>query len=104
MLFYAEFWNFEHMAFLKMLNRAAFICNVCFLLAIFLLWYEKPIYPGLASLIIVMGFLLSIVLNVVVNIWLILLKVFKKPFAGFPNRIIYLNGAFLVIQIILLIK
>ncbi len=49
------------MAFLRMLNRAAFICNVCFLLAIFLLWYSHPVNPGLSSLIIVMGFLLSIV-------------------------------------------
>jgi hypothetical protein len=78
MLFYAEIWIFEHMAFLRMLNRAAFICNVCFLLAVFLLWYSQPVNPGLASLIIVMGFLLSIVLNVVVNIWLILIRIFKK--------------------------
>jgi hypothetical protein len=92
------------MAFLRMLNRAAFICNICFLFAIFLLWYKQPVNPGLSSLIIVMGFLLSIVLNAVVNIWLILLKILRKPILGVPRWIIYLNGGFLVLQIILLIK
>ncbi len=92
------------MAFLRILNRAAFICNVCFLLAIFLLWYSPPVYPGISSLIIVMGFLLSIVLNIVVNIWLVLIRVFKKPLPVIPRFLFYLNGAFLVIQIILLIK
>jgi len=87
-----------------MLNRAAFICNICFLFAIFLLWYKQPVNPGLSSLIIVMGFLLSIVLNAVVNIWLILLKILRKPILGVPRWIIYLNGGFLVLQIILLIK
>jgi hypothetical protein len=104
MVFYAEIQIFEHMAFLRLLNRAAFICNICFLFAIFLLWYRQPVNPGLSSLIIAMGFLLSIVLNIVVNIWLILLWIFKKPFAGIPRLLIYLNGGFLIIQIILLIK
>jgi hypothetical protein len=92
------------MGFLRMLNRAAFICNICFLFAIFLLWFRQPVNPGLSSLIIVMGFLLSIVLNVVVNIWLFLLRIFKKPFPKIPRLLIYLNGGFLIIQIILLIK
>jgi hypothetical protein len=87
-----------------MLNRAAFICNVCFLLAICLLWFKNPVNPGLSSLIIVMGFLLSIVLNIVVNIWLLILRISKKSTAGIPRLIIYLNGGILVIQIILMLK
>jgi hypothetical protein len=92
------------MPLLRMFNRAAFICNICFLLAIGLLWLKQPINPGLSSLVIVMGFLLSIILNVVVNVWLFLLKIFKKPLIGIPRLLIYINGGFLVIQIILLIK
>jgi hypothetical protein len=92
------------MALLRMLNRAAFICNVCFLLAICLLWFKNPVNPGLSSLIIVMGFLLSIVLNIVVNIWLLLIKISKKSLSGIPKMIIYINGGILVIQLILLIK
>ena len=92
------------MALLRMLIRAAFICNVCFLLAIGMLWIKHPINPGLASLIIVMGFLVSILLNVVVNLWLIFLRLFKKPLVDIPRLLIYLNGGFLAIQLILLIK
>ena len=92
------------MALLRMLNRAAFICNVCFVLAICMLRIKHPVNPGLASLIIVMGFLLSILLNVVVNAWLILLRVFKKPVDGIPRMFLYINGGFLAVQLILIMK
>ena len=92
------------MAILRMFSRAAFICNVCFLLALGLLWFKNPVNPGLSSLIIVMGFLLSIVFNIVVNGWLFVLHISKKKIVGIPNLLIYLNGGFLAIQIILLIK
>jgi hypothetical protein len=97
-------FGFLDMALLRMLNRAAFICNICFLLAICLLWLKNPVNPGIASLIIVMGFVLSVILNIVVNAWLIILRIYKKPFTAVPRLLIYLNGGFLAIQIILLIK
>jgi hypothetical protein len=92
------------MALLRMLNRAAFICNICFLLAIGLLWFKHPVNPGFASLIIVLGFFLSVILNLVVNIWLLLLRIAKKPVGEIPRLLIYLNGGFLIFQLILLIK
>jgi hypothetical protein len=60
--------------------------------------------PGISSLIIIMGFFLSIVLNIVVNTWLFFLLVTKKPMAGIPRFLIYSNFGFLAIQLILLIK
>jgi hypothetical protein len=92
------------MALFRMLHRAAFICNICFLLAICLLWFKHPVNPGFASMILVMGFVLSIILNTVVNAGLIFLLVTKKTWKGIPRLLIYLNGGFLVIQLILLIK
>ena len=92
------------MALLRMLNRTAFICNICFLLAIGLLWYKHPVYPGVASLIIVMGFFLSVVLNVVVNACFLFLRISKKPLEGIPRMLIYLNGGFLIFQLIFLIR
>jgi hypothetical protein len=92
------------MALLRMLNRAAFICNVCFLLAIAMLWYKHPINPGLSSIIIVMGFFISIVLNFGINVWLISLLILRKPVTGIPRWLIFLNGGFLAIQLILFIK
>jgi hypothetical protein len=92
------------MALLRMLNRSAFICNVCFLLAIWILWLKHPVNEGLVSLIIVMGFFLSVLLNTIVILWLLVLRVKKKTAAGIPEKLIYLNGGFLLVQIFLLIK
>jgi hypothetical protein len=92
------------MGLLRMLNRSAFICNVCFLLAIMILRVRQPVDPGLASLIIVMGFVLSIVFNLIVNFWHLARWISKKTLKEIPRSFIYLNFGFLVIQLILLLK
>ena len=92
------------MGLLRMLNRSAFICNVCFLLAILILRVRQPVDPGLASLIIVMGFVLSIILNIIVNFWHLARWINKKTLKEIPRSFIYLNCSFLVIQLILLLK
>ena len=92
------------MGLLRMLNRSAFICNVCFLLAIVILREKQPAYPGLTSLIIVMGFVLSVFLNLLVNGWHLVRWVSKRSFQEIPRIFIYLNFGFLVIQLILLLK
>ena len=92
------------MALLRMLNRAAFICNICFLIAIGLLYFRHPVNPGFASLIIVMGFFLSVLLNIMVNLVLIYYSITKKPIIGIPKTLRIVNGSFLIIQLILIIK
>ena len=92
------------MALLRMFYRAAFICNLCFLLAIGFLWFKHPIEKEFASLIIVMGFFLSVILNVVINGWMLVLFITKKKTKGIPKPLIYLNGGFLALQLILLLR
>jgi hypothetical protein len=94
------------MALLRMLCRAAFICNVCFMLALGILWLKHPenSEPGISSIIIVMGFFLAIVLNIVVNLWLLLRRISNKRTEGIPRYLIIINGGFMAIQLILLIK
>ena len=92
------------MGLLRMLNRSAFICNVCFLLAIMILRVRQPVDPGLASLIIVMGFVLSIIFNMIVNFWHLARWINKKTLKEIPRSFIYLNCGFLVVQLILLLK
>jgi len=104
MLFYAEIWNFETMALLRMLNRAAFICNICFLLALGFLHYKGLAREDLTSLIIVMGIFLSVVLNIVILLWLLILLFIKKPPDGISKPVIYINACFLAVQLFLLIK
>jgi len=94
------------MALLRVLCRAAFICNVCFMLALGILWLKHPENsdPGISSLIIVMGFFLAIILNIVVNLWLIILRISGRRTEGIPRYLIIVNGGFMAIQLILLIK
>jgi len=94
------------MALLRMLTRSAFICNICFMLALGILRLSHPTDsdPGISSLIIVMGFFLAIILNIIVNLWLIFLFIAKKQRGGISRSLIYVNGGFLAIQLILLIK
>jgi len=85
-----------------MLSRSALICNVCFLLAISILWYKHPVNAGFASLTIVMGFFLSVVLNLIILVWLLVRRLTKKTINEVPRYLILLNGGFLTIQLILL--
>jgi hypothetical protein len=92
------------MALLRTLHRAAFICNLCFLFALFILWLKHPLDPGLTSIILVMGFFLSVILNGVVNIWLMVRRFYRKSLEQIPRWLIYANSGFLIIQLILLLK
>jgi hypothetical protein len=92
------------MALLRMLNRSAFICNVCFLLAILMLRAKHSVNPGLASLVIVMGFALSIILNLWINTWHLVCWAKNKPLTQVPRLLVYVNGGFLIIQLIFLLK
>jgi hypothetical protein len=65
---------------------------------------RHPVNAGLTSLIIVLGFFLSIILNLIVNVWFVIRLIKKNPVHEVPRVLIYLNGGFLAIQLILLLK
>jgi len=92
------------MALLRMLHRTAFICNLCFLLGLIILKFRHPVNSGLSSLILVLGFFVSVVLNIVVNVWMGLLRFSNKPLEGIPRWLVFVNGGFLAIQLILMLK
>lgn len=92
------------MASLRMFHRVAFICNLCFLLGLIILKIRQPVNPGLTSLILVLGFFLSVVLNVIVNVWMGMLRFSNKKIDGIPRWLIWVNGGFLAIQLILMLK
>lgn len=92
------------MALLRTLHRAAFICNLCFLFALFILWLKHPVNEGLTSIILVLGFFVSVLLNVVVNVWLMILRISRKSLEQIPGWLIIVNGGFLAIQLILIFK
>ena len=92
------------MALLRILHRAAFICNLCFLIAVCLLHFKYPMNPGLTSIILIMGLFVAVVLNIVVNVWQMVLRFSNKKPEGIPRWLINTNGGFLAIQLILLLK
>ena len=59
------------MRVLRLLSRVAFICNICFLLASFIQWIPNPPEGGLVSLVIILGYILSMLVNAVVNVWML---------------------------------
>ncbi len=92
------------MALLRLLNRAAFICNICFLIALGLLHYKVQIRVDMTSMILVMGIFLSILLNSTIIVCFFILLILKIPLDKIFWGLVYINTGFLAIQLILLIK
>jgi hypothetical protein len=92
------------MRLLRLLSRVAFICNICFLLASFVQWLPDPPEGGLVSMIIILGYLLAILVNTVVNAWVMVLFISGRLRASLvPAWLLIVNFAFFTIQLLLLI-
>jgi hypothetical protein len=92
------------MPLLRLLSRVAFICNICFLLASFVQWLPNPPEGGLISMIIILGYLLAILVNTVVNVWVIaglVVRKLKKDMV--PGWLLIVNFAFFALQLLLLL-
>ena len=86
-------------------SRVAFICNICFVLAWLMKYYPDLPSGHLVSMILILGLLLSLILNVVVNGIMLVLLIRKKPvWNHFPGWLIIINFLFLFPQIILFIR
>lgn len=91
------------MQLLRFLSRVAFICNICFLLASFVQYMPKPPEGAWVSTGIVLGYIVSILVNVVVNCWLIVLLFGKRlRAAGVPVWLLIVNFVFFIVQLFLL--
>lgn len=92
------------MRLLQLLSRVAFICNICFLLASFVQWLPDPPEGGLVSMIIIMGYLLAILVNTLVNVWVMVLFLSRRLVnAAVPVWLLIVNFTFFTIQILLFI-
>lgn len=92
------------MQVLRLLSRVAFICNICFLLASFIQWLPYKVEGGAVSMIIVLGYLLAIVVNIVVNVSVILLLLIGRlRKAAIPVWLVIVNFLFFALQLTLFI-
>jgi hypothetical protein len=97
-----DFWL--NMGVLRFLSRVAFICNICFLVVSFSQWL--PQFPDIAltSDVIVLGWLVSMAVNLIVNIMLLaLFLVGRLRKTGVRAWLLIVNFLFFSVQIALLI-
>jgi hypothetical protein len=92
------------MRLLSLLSRVAFICNICFLLASFIQWLPNPPEGALVSMIILLGYVLAILVNTIVNVGVIILLLSRRLRSGQPPRwLLIVNFIFFAIQLTLLL-
>lgn len=82
-------------------SRVTFICNTCFILT-FAFYFIPSVGDGhVVSTVLVLGVLVSVVLNILVNCVIIVLLLRRKPLWPFiPKWLIIFNGICLIPQII----
>jgi len=95
-----DFW--ANMRLLRLLSRVAFICNICFLLASLDQYLPNPPEGQIISTIIVLGYILAILVNVVVNGWILVAWAFRKRPLDIPRWLWIINLIFLVVQLVIL--
>ena len=92
------------MGVLRFFARVAFICNICFLVVSFSQWLPQFPDNALTSDVIVLGWMVSLVINVIINLILLLLFfVGRLRKTGIPVWLILVNFLFFGIQIALVI-
>jgi len=92
------------MGVLRFLSRVAFICNLCFLLVSFSQWLPQFPDNALTSDVVVLGWLVSISVNIFVNlILLVLFLIGRVRKTGIPVWLMIVNFLFFALQLTLLI-
>jgi len=88
------------MGLLRFLSRVAFICNICYLLTS-LARYGPPILSNndIISTIIVLGWLMAIIVNILVNLWALVAWSFRKGALHVPRWLLIVNFIFLLAQL-----
>lgn len=82
-------------------SRVAFICNICFLLAMLIQWMPNPPQGDFIKAIIVLGYIVAVVLNLLVNIWFVFLLFSTKSMRNqIPAWLVMVNFLFLIPQAI----
>ena len=93
------------MYLLRILLRVAFICNICFLLTMVILWLPRPLQGEIVSLIIILGCVLAVIVNGVTSLWLgVLFFTRNKLPILFPRWLMTTNFIFFALQLIFILK
>ncbi len=86
-------------------SRVALLCNVCFLITFFIRYVPRLKDGFFLSTIIIVGLVLSIVINALVNLFYLAVTVANKAVIHYvPLWLVLTNFLFFVFQAILLLK
>lgn len=86
-------------------SRVAFLCNVCFLITSLLRFIPELKTGFLTSTVIVLGLVVAIMLNALVNLFYLIVMLSNKPISTFvPPWLVITNFLFFLVQAILLFK
>jgi len=88
------------MGLLRFFSRVAFICNICFVLTS-LQRYGPAVLENntITSTIIVLGWLMAVGVNVLVNLWALVAWSFRKGKLQVPSWLLIVNFIFLLAQL-----
>jgi hypothetical protein len=92
------------MGLLRFFSRVAFICNICYLLTS--LERYGPSFlsnNSITSSIIVLGWVMATGVNLVVNLWALVVWSFKKGPLQVPRWLLIVNFIFLLVQLTIII-
>lgn len=93
------------MSKLLFFSRVGLLCNICFLLTFFIRYVPELKDGFFVSTIIVIGLVLSIVINVILHMFYLLVTITNKPISHYvPRWLVIINFLFFVFQAILLLK
>ena len=86
-------------------SRVALLCNICFLLTFLMRYVPRISEVWFVSTIVIIGVVMAIVINAIINIFYLLLTVAGKPISQYvPRWLVVINFLFFVFQAILLLK
>lgn len=90
---------------IRFFSKVAFLCNICFLLAIIIQWIPHPLQGELIAATVILGYVFAAIVNLVVSAWIAILF-FSKKFSqsAVPAWLILANFLFLLPELILLLK
>ena len=102
MLFWAYFFIMPNIRFF---SKVAFICNICFVMAIIIQWMPNPLHGELIATAVILGYVFAGIVNLIISFWIaILFFLGKLRQSGVPTWLIVANFLFLAPEIILLLK
>jgi hypothetical protein len=90
---------------IRFFSKVAFICNVCFLLAIIIQWVPHRMEGEIVATTIIIGYVFAGIMNLVINVWCaILFFSGKLKSKSVPVWLLIANFIFLIPELILLLK